>query len=125
MMALRGSRVLLVEDRPDLRDVFVTLLRAEGALVTAVASGRRALDCAAVGAFDLVLTDLGLPDIPGEKVISEIAAMRRPRPRIVAVTGYAEPRLSRARAAGADTVLTKPVEWSTLLRALHPTSAAA
>jgi len=119
-MALKGSRVLLVEDREDIRDVFTTLLTAEGAVVTAVATGRPAIGCAMRGIFDVVLTDLGLPDIPGELVIREIAKMSRPRPRIVAITGYNEPYLSRARAAGADSVLTKPVDWIVLLRELRP-----
>jgi two-component system, chemotaxis family, CheB/CheR fusion protein len=119
-MVLKGSRILLVEDREDIRDVFTTLLMAEGAVVTAVATGRPAIERAKQEDFDVVLTDLGLPDIPGELVIREITKMSRPRPRIVAITGYNEPYLSRARAAGADTVLTKPVDWVVLLGVLRP-----
>lgn len=119
-MVLKALRVLLVEDWDDIRDVFTTLLLAEGASVTAVATGRQALEYAARGGFDVLLADLGLPDIPGDRVIREIAMMRAPRPRIVAITGYHEPHLGRARAAGADAVLTKPVEWPVLLRAMVP-----
>ncbi|MGH7390741.1 MAG: response regulator [Candidatus Rokuibacteriota bacterium] len=124
-MVLKGARVLLVEDTADVRDAFVTLLRGEGAEVTAAATGRQALECSARGAFDIVLTDLGLPDVPGELIIREIVATSRPRPRIVAVTGYGEPHVSRARAAGAAAVFAKPVEWSALLRELRPAAAAA
>ncbi len=118
-MGLQGARVLLVEDVAELLDVFATLLQSEGAVVTAAATGRQALDCAARGEFDVVLTDLGLPDVPGDAIIREIVATSRPRPRIVAVTGYDEPYVSRARAAGADAVFTKPVEWSVLRRHLR------
>jgi DNA-binding response OmpR family regulator len=65
-----------------------------------------------------VLTDLGLPDIPGEVLILQIIATAKRRPRVVVVTGYDEPRVSRARTAGADVVLLKPVEWTELLRHL-------
>jgi len=124
-MGLKGARVLLVEDTGELRDVFTTLLETEGAVVTATSTGRGALECLAQGTFEIVLTDLGLPDIPGESVIREIMATSQPRPRVVAVTGYGEFHVARARAAGADAVLTKPVEWSVLRQDLEPTEATA
>ena len=114
-------RILLVEDAPDIRDVFKMLLEAEGAHVVATGSGREAADLAARQDFDVILTDLGLPDVSGETVIRQAVRHARRRPRIVVVTGYDEPFTSRARAAGADVVMTKPVLWSALLdeRALN------
>ena len=108
-------RILLVEDAPDIREVFTMLLEAEGAQVYATGSGREAAEMAARDDFDIILTDLGLPDISGEMVIRHARLNARRRPRIVVVTGYDEPFTSRARAAGADVVLTKPVMWSALV----------
>lgn len=108
-------RVLLVEDAPDIREVFTRLLEVEGAEVFATGSGRDAAAVAAREDFDVVVTDLGLPDIPGELVIRQIRRYARRRPRIVVVTGYGEPFTTQARAAGADRVLTKPVFWPALL----------
>lgn len=119
-MRLRTQRVLLVEDAPEIRDAFTLLLQAEGAEVTATATGRQALEWAGRTRFDVLLTDLGLPDIPGDVLIRQILATRADRPRVVVVTGYNEPYISRAWAAGADVVFTKPIEWSILLRALLP-----
>lgn len=119
-MRLRMQRVLLVEDAPEIRDAFTLLLQAEGAEVTATATGRQALECAGRTRFDVLLTDLGLPDIPGDVLIRQILATRADRPRVVVVTGYNEPYISQAWAAGADVVFTKPIEWSTLLPALLP-----
>jgi CheY-like chemotaxis protein len=65
-----------------------------------------------------VLTDLGLPDISGETVIRHALRNARRRPRVIVVTGYGEPFASRARGAGADLVLTKPVVWSSLVEEL-------
>jgi two-component system, chemotaxis family, CheB/CheR fusion protein len=117
---LRGARVLLVEDAKDIRDVFTLLLEAEGARVTATGSGREALELAAGAHFDVLLTDLGLPDIPGDMVIRHVVATTSRRPWVVVVTGYDEPFIGRARAAGADVVLTKPIAWSQLLDRLVP-----
>ena len=118
---LRGAQVLLVEDARDIRDVFALLLEAEGAEVTATGSGREAAELGARGDFDVLLTDLGLPDIPGDVVIRQIVAATAPRrPWIVVLTGYGEPFISHAREAGADVVLTKPIAWSALLDRLVP-----
>ena len=115
-------RILLVEDSQDIREVFTLLLRAEGAEVVATASGREAVEQIAKRDFDVVLTDLGLPDIPGDAVIRRVLANARRRPRIIVVTGYDEPFKSRAREAGADIVFNKPVIWSTLAGALAAAS---
>ena len=111
-------RILLVEDSQDIREVFTLLLRAEGAEVLATASGREAIEQIAKRDFDVVLTDLGLPDIPGDALIRRVLARSRHRPRIIVVTGYDEPFVSRARQAGADLVFNKPIVWSTLANAL-------
>jgi two-component system, chemotaxis family, CheB/CheR fusion protein len=120
---LRGARVLLVEDAKDIRDVFALLLAAEGAEVAATGSGREAIELAAKGDFDVLLTDLGLPDVPGDLVIRHVVATAQRRPWVVVVTGYDEPFIGRARQAGADVVLTKPLSWSALLDRLLPAPA--
>ena len=111
-------RVLLVEDSPDIREVFTLLLRDDGAEVVATGSGREAAEVAKRRDFDVVLTDLGLPDLPGDVVIRRVLAHARRRPRIIVITGYDEPFVGRARAAGADIVFNKPIVWSTLAETL-------
>lgn len=118
-MGLSGSRILVVEDAPDIREVFTLLLRAEGAHVDSAANGREALELGARGDFDAVLSDLGLPDIPGDVLIRQLLAQSRGRTRVLVVTGYGEPYLTRAKQAGAHVVFTKPVEWSRILDALR------
>ncbi len=112
-------RILLVEDAADIREVFTALLRVEGAEVTATGSGREAAELAAGSDFDVVLSDLGLPDLPGDVLIRQILATARRRTRVVVVTGYGEPYLTRARQAGAEVVFTKPVEWMRILQWLE------
>jgi len=118
-MSLRGLRILVIEDAQDIREVFTLLLRAEGADVESASNGREATDLVAQRPFDVVLSDLGLPDIPGDVLIRELRSRSGQDTRVLVVTGYGEPFLSRARQAGANVVFTKPVEWSRILEYLE------
>jgi len=114
-MGLSGLRILVVEDAADIREVFTVLLRAEGAHVVPAANGREALEAAAHQAFDVILSDLGLPDVQGDVLIRQMLATTRNGARVVVITGYGEPYLTRARQAGAEAVFIKPVEWTRVL----------
>jgi two-component system CheB/CheR fusion protein len=118
-MGLEGIRILLVEDAADIREVFTVLLRAEGAEVVPTGSGREAAELAGRREFDVVLSDIGLPDVPGDVLIRQIVAASKGRTRVLAITGYGEPYVTRARQAGAEVVFTKPVEWSRILEHLQ------
>src|SRR5438034_9931245 len=76
-MGLRGVRTLVIEDAQDIREVFTLLLRAEGADVASAANRRDATDLFAAQRFDVVLSDLGLPDIPGDVLIRELRSEER------------------------------------------------
>jgi two-component system CheB/CheR fusion protein len=118
-MTLSGLSILVIEDAPDIREVFSVLLRAEGADVVAVGLGREAVEFCRARHFDVILSDLGLPDIPGDVLIRQVLTMYRSRVCVIVITGYGEPFISRARQAGADVVFTKPVEWARVLDFLH------
>jgi CheY-like chemotaxis protein len=117
---LGGARVLVVEDDILVRDALAMLLAVEGASVTSVGSGREAAEVIAhAGAFAAVLTDLGLPDVPGDLLIRQILATASRRPRVIVVTGAGETERAAARRAGADVVLSKPVEWKRVLQSVQ------
>ena len=111
--ALDGLRVLLVEDVDDIRDLLAFLLRSEGAEVRQARAAREALEAAATWRFDVLLTDLGLPDMSGDDLIREILGMKS-HVRVVVVTGFGQPYADLARQAGAAVVFTKPLDWSIL-----------
>ena len=77
-MGLRGVSILVVEDAPDVLDVFTTLLRLEGADAVGAANGIDALAVSRRQRFDVAVVDLGLPDIPGDALIRAITAAARP-----------------------------------------------
>lgn len=93
----RPRRVLLVEDEVVLRMSTTDMLEQLGCFVSGVGSGEQALELLTRGgAFDLLLTDLGLPGMSGEELASE-ARRRFPRLPVVIASGYGR---SGAQAAG-------------------------
>jgi DNA-binding response OmpR family regulator len=110
--SLDGMRVLVVEDRTDLRELFAALLACEGADVSTAGTGRDAIGIASARSFDAVLCDLGLPDLHGEVVVRELLRGTTRPPAVAVVTGHDEPHLTRAKAAGAEAAFRKPVEWA-------------
>ncbi len=115
----RRLRVLLVEDSIEIREPLALLLLDEGIEVVATGFGAAALKLAPRLGVDVILTDLGLPDIPGLVLIRHLLKILRPRPRVIVVTGFGEPYLSQALKAGADVVLTKPLAWESLRQYLR------
>jgi DNA-binding response OmpR family regulator len=118
-VGLHRVSVLVVEDAPDVLDVFTTLLRLEGAHVVGVANGADALAASRRHRFDVAIVDLGLPDIPGEVLIRAIkGATWRPL-TVVVITGERGASVSRARDAGASAIFVKPCDWAHVLAYLN------
>src|SRR5437773_10889133 len=69
---LHAMHVLVIEDSPGTLDMLTALLRLEGASAVGVANGRDALSALRAHDFDIVMSDLGLPDIPGDLLIRAI-----------------------------------------------------
>jgi signal transduction histidine kinase/CheY-like chemotaxis protein len=107
----RKRRILLVEDSDDARESIIALLRANGHEVYGASTGLGALDMAAGTHPDVALVDIGLPDIDGYELARRLQALATSQPmRLVALTGYGtQADRDRARAAGFDAHLTKPV----------------
>ncbi|MGE4241442.1 response regulator [Ramlibacter sp.] len=108
--------VLLVEDSVDAAETMKMLLEAYGWRVTHAATCRSALELGRDGGFDVVLTDLGLPDGSGIDVGRELSA----RYPVVALSGYgAAPDLRSSAMAGFADHLVKPAEPQAVHKALE------
>ena len=81
-------------------------------------TGREAVAIAHTAQFDGALTDLGLPDMPGESVITYIRAVSGRRTPVAVLSSASEGELVRAVELGADRVFPKPVDWETPRRDL-------
>ena len=109
-------RVLIIEDDDDARDSLAELLRLDDHQVSVASDGKEGVALAGSLAPDLVLIDIGLPDIDGYEVARRLRSNpATSRLRLIALTGYGtqEDRRS-ALAAGFDEHLAKPVELDSL-----------
>jgi DNA-binding response OmpR family regulator len=104
---MMAATVLLVEDERKLRDLVRSYLERAGFTVLSTGSGAEALTLAASGSPDLVVLDLGLPDIPGESVARELRAAG-PVPVLMLTAKSSEEDRIRGLELGADDYVTKP-----------------
>ncbi|MDA0746838.1 MAG: ATP-binding protein [bacterium] len=113
-----GERVLVVEDEPALREMTAHALADQGYIVQSCSTVMEATDVfrREIDSFDLVLSDVGLPDGRGTDMVFDFL-QKKPGLAAILVTGYTDERAEwdRARDAGL-LLLQKPVPMSTLLK---------
>ncbi len=102
-----AATVLLVEDERKLRDLVRSYLERAGFAVLSTGSGAEALTLAASTGPDLVVLDLGLPDVPGETVARELRLAGQ-TPILMLTAKTAESDRVRGLELGADDYVTKP-----------------
>lgn len=116
--ARRGFRILLIDDNRLGLEATAASLRSAGHTVATAMTAKSALAHFKAGEYDVVLTDLGLPDMEGWDLIQEIRS-RDPNVRIGVITGWEvgddQEDLNRR---GVEMVLTKPVDPDQLLSLL-------
>ena len=111
----RPMRVLVVDDNEDAANSMADVLRFMGHHAEVAFSGTQAMHMAEDVEPDLVLLDIGLPEIDGYEVARRLRRSTRRKVRLVAVTGYgAESDKRQAREAGFDEHVVKPVMPETL-----------
>ena len=114
------NRILIVDDNADAAAALASLLQEHGQEVLVVNDGSAALQAYEGFRPQIVLLDIGMPGMNGLEVARRLRERnRRPRPLIVATTGWAKPEdEEQSRIAGFDFHLLKPVEEADLLRIL-------
>jgi DNA-binding response OmpR family regulator len=113
-----GTSVLAIEDDADIRQLLRALLGREGYVVTEAANGRDGLRAFHEHRPDIVILDVGLPDIDGWQVLERIRDMSD-APVLVLTARSAERDKVRGLNAGADDYLTKPFSRVELLARLQ------
>ncbi len=112
------TRVLVVDDEPQIVRALRINLRARGYEVESAADGRAALEVAASRHPDVVILDLGLPDMDGAEVIGGLRGWMS-APIIVLSARHGSDEKVRALDAGADDYVTKPFGMDELLARLR------
>lgn len=113
-----AARILLVEDHADTARVLQRMLERAGYAVTCAPTIAQARQLAMTKQFDLVISDLGLPDGSGVELMRELNAKERIAG--IALSGFGmEEDTAASRAAGFAEHLTKPVDWERLRAAIE------
>lgn len=119
---LQGIRILVVDDDTDMRQFLTFVLEQAGAVVMAVDSAVSALEQWPQLQPDILLSDIGMPEMDGYMLIQEVQSRRlaENQPlRAIALTAYAsEANQQQALAAGFQQHLAKPIEPAQLLAAI-------
>jgi DNA-binding response OmpR family regulator len=102
-----AATVLVVEDERKLRDLIRSYLERAGFMVLSTGSGAEAITMADAGPPDLVILDLGLPDVPGETIARELRATAVTPILMLTARSTEEDRI-RGLELGADDYVTKP-----------------
>ena len=113
------SRILVIDDDPDIREVLGWSLKSAGYEVALAAEGREGLNAYGAQPADLVITDIYMPNQDGLETIHELD-QRYPRPAIIAMSGraLAGTMLSIASKLGAIQILQKPFSIEDVLQAV-------
>lgn len=110
-------RILVVEDALDTLDMLRATFESHGFHATLCRSAREALRIARIAEFDVIISDIGLPEIDGYELIKQLRSVPHLRDTpALALTGYASHQdLARALSAGFNAHVAKPVDPSLLL----------
>ncbi len=106
--------ILIIDDEPQIRRMLVITLESQGYRVREAENGKHGIAAVADSAPDLVLLDLGLPDVDGQTVLLRLREWYT-RPIIIVSVHDSEESIIRALDAGATDYLTKPFRTGELL----------
>jgi CheY-like chemotaxis protein len=116
---LRPGRILVVDDEPEVAAVVKDVLVGAGHTVDTAISGKDALQMLEVSPYDVVFTDLGMPDMSGWEVAEKIGDTRSGIP-VALVTGWGTSLDEEdARKRGVEAVVHKPFEIDELVKIAH------
>ncbi len=119
MKNIKGIRILVIDDEPQIRDFLKIILEGEGCVVTLVQNGMEAMKLFSTARFDIVITDMAMPGKNGVDTIIEIRQLKPPV-GIIAMSGVdtKEKLLRLATAFEADATIKKPFTKKELISAI-------
>jgi len=119
---LDGAKVLIVDDDQDGCTMLARILEERGAHTTCTGSAREALDRLRQERFDILLSDIGMPDVDGYELLKRVRVLDASRPApipAIAITAYARAEdRQRSLLAGYNMHLSKPIEAAELVAAM-------
>jgi DNA-binding NtrC family response regulator len=118
-MTLEGATVLVVDDEPDLREVFSAWLEQAGCQVLTAANGAEALQVLDARRIDALVSDIRMPVMDGIALVRAIYERKLAVPSIILVSGFGTLWPVEALGHGVYTFLDKPLKKKDLLLVLE------
>ncbi len=122
-VSLAGLKVLVVDDEPDARELVASVLQRADAVVCLAASADEALSMVKEKRFDVIVSDIGMPDRDGYyfmREVRQLTADRGGRTPAIALTAFARSEdRTRAMLAGYQVHVSKPIEPSELVATIR------
>jgi len=118
---LKGIRVLVVDDEADTRELLTIILQQAGAEVITMASAQEVLSQFNQLTLDILVSDIGMPQMDGYRLLQQIRGMSLPQANVaaIALTAYAgDSNQQKALAAGFQQHLAKPIAPKDLIQAI-------
>jgi len=118
---LKGARILVVEDETDTREMIVQAMKQRGAKPVQADSAKKALELLKQEPYDLLISDIGMPDLDGYAFIRKLRSMKSPASTVpaIALTAYAgEHDRKLSIEAGFNTHIPKPITLTELVRVI-------
>ena len=118
---LKGVRILVVEDEPDTREMIAHAVKQRGAKPVQADSAKKALQLLEQEPCDLVISDIGMPDLDGYAFIRKLRSLKSPASKVpaIALTAYAgEQDRKLSIEAGFNTHIPKPITLTELVRVI-------
>jgi CheY-like chemotaxis protein len=113
------KKVLVIDDQPLITDLLVSVLERMGYHPQVASSGTAGLELFNKDGFDLVITDLGMPDVSGWEV-SKLVKAKKPHVPVVVITGWGvDPDPNKVTESGVDLIIYKPFQINELERTIR------
>ncbi len=116
MSQLKDAVILVVDDEPTLREAIRFELEMEGAIVSEAGGGREAFEMIKKSAFDLVLSDVRMPDGDGVELLDNIKKLNAMTPVVMLITGFSDLSSEQAYQKGCAGFVSKPFDPEKLVQ---------
>lgn len=114
MSQLSGISILIVDDEPDLLDVFGDQFSHRGAQVFRASNGTQAWELLQKQQVDIVFSDIRMPGGDGVELAKNIQKMPHPKPKVFLCSGFSDISLGDAQKYGVITIFPKPFKMEAI-----------
>ena len=115
MTTLKNSRILIVDDEPDVRDILVDIFEEFETIICQASNGKEALEIIQKNRVDLVISDIRMPNGDGVELLCNIKDQDVFKPIVILMSGFMDTSIQDLHNMGADAYFSKPFETERIL----------